>query len=107
MEDITDLDKKMNGGVLERKYGGLSAISIFKKEGWELAPSAPPSTPTNTPTKKSQTKTTELVEKWKNKATRKTCSGENDIDNDDSSAVEQQPLDDSQHTTKKARRDDV
>ena len=96
VEDITNLDKTMNGAALEKRFGALSAAAIFKKEGWEIPPSPPPSTPANTPTRRSQTKTTELVEKWK--TTKKTRSREDDTNSDDSKV--------NQHTTKKARHED-
>lgn len=102
VEEITNLDKKMNGAALERRYGALSAAAIFKREGWETAPSAPPPTPANTPTK--QTKTTELVEKWKlNRAPKKPRSRENDANCDDS---KDHQLSVSQHMSKKARHED-
>ena len=89
----------MNGVALEKKFGGLSANSIFKKEGWESAPSAPPPSPTNEPTKKFETKTTELIKKWKNNP-RKTRPHE-DGTNKKNSETEKHP--DDQQTTKKPR----
>ena len=98
----------MNGLALEKKFGGLSAAAIFKKLGWEVTPSTPPSTPTNSPpTKKHQTKTTELVEKWKtNNAAKKARSHENNTNNGDSKTTEKQQSCDNEHTAKKARHED-
>ena len=94
MENITQLDKTMNGAALEREFGGLSANGIFKKVGWLTTPTNAPQTLATD--KKNQTRTTELMEKWKTTKARKREK------KNDSTAEEQQPST-SQHTAKKSR----
>ena len=94
VENITQLDKTMNGAALEKEFGGLSANGIFKKEGWVTPSTNAPQAPTTD--KKIPTRTTELMEKWKTNKARKR------EDKNDSSADGQQPST-SQHTAKKPR----
>ena len=84
----------MNGAALEREFGGLSANGIFKKVGWLTTPTNAPQTLATD--KKNQTRTTELMEKWKTNKARKR------EDKNDSSADGQQPST-SQQAAKKPR----
>ena len=71
--DVTNLDESMNGRALQKEFGGFSAKAIFKKMGWELADQTPAATPASEQGKTTgfANKTSELVEKWKTNAAKK------------------------------------